>query len=680
MSVTSLHILPVYSELYPKTIGNVQLFAHQIRTLEVFNNPDVDVVVNTAMTGDGKSLAAYLPVFEQGRYVLAMYPTNELILDQNAALASYGERLNLRIPAHEAMYSDKITRLVQMHDPSTRIEEIRKLLNRNSMVLTNPDLVHLMMSYHYGWGQQLKELPALLAANFEYLLFDEFHVFGVPQVLAVINMLGYLAALYEQRPEQRKKAIFLSATPTPLFTRLLARSGLRYETITGNYRSAPEPEYRCILQGCDLSLHEVSQETPTELWVEEHLQELLLFMQQHPDSKAAVLVYSVATARRLFARLRAFFAPYGISVGENTGLTNRAERAESLKKDILVGTSTVDVGIDFHINYLVFEAFNAGGFLQRFGRLGRHAEFTAYQAHALVPRFVRERLEKDLSDTVEVEREHLNTLVREAFPTEQEFELYTKLWGPTQAAHVLVALQDEGKKGQDANQAFAAALTAHYERLYNGTIEKPVMARAVKKYWYLKKKAPEILQELASFRGQSPLSCGVWDTDHHLKTYDLFFLLTNTDFEVLQQSEFMHEVRRLGLDEREFHGQLLYLKVHEYIPERLQLMLGLPLDLGQTPEALHKMQVCSSFTVREPAHRWLDQVNRAFKQLRLPCIFSDMQRQELKGRLHLSAMFPIYRLRDQAGDEYSVAFGQEALLLESILFYRKNKGDKPMML
>ena len=249
-----------------------------------------------------------------------------------------------------------------------------------------------------------------------------------------------------------------------------------------------------------------------------------------------------------------------------------------------------------------------------------------------------------------------------------------------EAKMLLVELQRQGSGGKDENSAFVEALTAHYERIYGGNTEKPAMPKAIKKYWRLEKQAKEVLQELTSFRGWSPLSCGVWDTDGHLKTYDLFFLLANTEFEVLDSADFMHEVRRLKLHEPDFHKQLLYLKVREYIPERLQLMLRLPVDLGSTPQVLHHVQVCSNFTVCEPRHIWLDKVNAALKRLKLPCVFSDMKRQELKGRLRLGAMFPVYRLCDQTGYEYSVTFGQEALLLESILFFRQTKGDKAMML
>src|SRR2546421_4226342 len=167
-----------------------------------------------------------------------------------------------------------------------------------------------------------------------------------------------------------------------------------------------------------------------ETWVEEHLEEMLAFFHHYPGSKAAILVYSVATARRLYARLFDFFEKqHGISVGENTGLTNRPERRAALEKQILVGTSTVDIGIDFRINYLVFEASNAGSFLQRFGRLGRHEGFKAYRAYGLIPRFVLERLQKALGAGGMIDRERFNEAVREAFPAEAEFKSYTKRWG-----------------------------------------------------------------------------------------------------------------------------------------------------------------------------------------------------------------------------------------------------------
>ena len=45
----------------------------------------------------------------------------------------------------------------------------------------------------------------------------------------------------------------------------------------------------------------------------------------------------------------------------------------------------------------------------------------------------------------------------------------------------------------------------------------------------------------------------------------------------------MQEVRKRGLEERDFKEQLLYLKILKYVPERMQLVLGLPCDLAEKP-------------------------------------------------------------------------------------------------
>jgi CRISPR-associated endonuclease/helicase Cas3 len=681
MAALTLRILPVYSEYHPNALlGEVRLLKHQQETLDAFDDPAIDLVMDTAITGDGKSIAAYLPAFKHGFHVVAMYPTNELVRDQYRALANYQRDFGLSLPPCDTMYSQRITHLMREYQTAARLDQVEDLIRNNGILLTNPDLIHLILSYQYGWDFLRKELPVITSASFDYFLFDESHVLGVPQVVSVMNMLGYLTAYYARRPKKRKKYVFLSATPDPLLEQLLRKNGLRCKIINGSYRTTPlQDAYRCILQPCDITLISTDHEMTIESWIEGHFNDLLRFFQDHPDSKAAIIVSSPATARRLVERLRTFFAPHQITIGENTGLYR-----EPLDRQILVGTSTVDVGIDFHINYLIFEAFDAGSFLQRFGRLGRHGEFSCYRAYGLIPHFVLERLAMTFADQAEVERTQLNTAIREAFPAEQTFVSYPHRWGVLQAAHVVNVLRSQSKL--DANQAFTEELVAQYERIY-GRPGKPAFPRAGTTYWRLSKNTPQVLADLLSFRGQSPFQCGVWDTtivspeypQGYLLTYNLFFLLANTEFEVLEEREFLEEVRRRGLEERDFVKQLLYLKIIRYIPERPQLILGFPHHATGSPGLLHRVSVTSGFLVRQPRHTWLNEVNKALKKLPLTSIVVEGERQELRRTLKLGGIFPLYRLEDQTGYEYTVAFGQEALLLDALLRWRKSNTNHPLM-
>src|SRR5437660_10818058 len=149
----SIRILPVYSEQHPSEIGNMQLHKHQVETWEAFKDPAVDVIFNVAMTGDGKSVAGYLPAFKDEKHVVAMYPTNELIRDQLQALPSYEQRLGIRLPKHQSMDSAKISELMELNEIN-RLEQVRSLIRHNPILLTNPDLVHLIMSHQYGWGSR----------------------------------------------------------------------------------------------------------------------------------------------------------------------------------------------------------------------------------------------------------------------------------------------------------------------------------------------------------------------------------------------------------------------------------------------------------------------------------------------------------------------------------------------
>jgi hypothetical protein len=64
----------------------------------------------------------------------------------------------------------------------------------------------------------------------------------------------------------------------------------------------------------------------------------------------------------------------------------------------------------------------------------------------------------------------------------------------------------------------------------------------------------------------------------------------------------------------------------------------------------------------------------------LGCVLSDIPARDLKRRLWLPLLFPVQRLLDLYDSEFSVAFGKEALLLESLLFYRKTEQDQAMIM
>jgi hypothetical protein len=90
-----------------------------------------------------------------------------------------------------------------------------------------------------------------------------------------------------------------------------------------------------------------------------------------------IILNSVVQAIDLEDRLRTMgFAPD--TIVPIRGLSHRNVRKLRPEQLVVVGTSAVEVGIDFQCDFLIFEASTAAAFMQRFGRLGRHQPGEAF--------------------------------------------------------------------------------------------------------------------------------------------------------------------------------------------------------------------------------------------------------------------------------------------------------------
>ncbi|MEK9137675.1 MAG: type I-D CRISPR-associated helicase Cas3', partial [Bacteroidota bacterium] len=92
---------------------------------------------------------------------------------------------------------------------------------------------------------------------------------------------------------------------------------------------------------------------------------------------AVVILNSVVQAIELGDQLRA--ASFSADeIVEIRGMSSRQIRKLRPEQLVVVGTSAIEVGIDFQCDYLLFEASDAASFMQRFGRLGRHQPGEAF--------------------------------------------------------------------------------------------------------------------------------------------------------------------------------------------------------------------------------------------------------------------------------------------------------------
>jgi len=666
-----------------------RLYQHQLETYRALTEGEADVIFNTAMTGDGKSLAGQLSALVQGWHspLLAMYPTNELVRDQQGQLRDSQQRWGTDLQVAQ-LNSAKLDDIMALGDYAQRGDALMGVLRNHNVVLTNPDIFHLVMQQFYVRPDDAPDkIIGPMVHRFPQFTFDEFHIFNTPQVISVLNALLFIHEV--AGPAHPRKFLFLSATPGDLMSEYLRRSGLQVREIAGQYlhKESPPDEtgWRRILH--DAMVH--FEAGRVEAWVKEHLEDVLLpfFKQRTPHAKGAIIVNSVAAAHRLLKRIQPVFEAYGLSVAPNTGLTSHQRRAISYEADLLIGTSTVDVGVDFQINFLLFESRDAGSFLQRLGRLGRHDgykrdgkdySFEDFVAYALVPPWIEEVLfegrdgaEPLLQDGEVVDREKLNAAIQSAYPLPATFDAYVRLWGRFQSVRVIQALSRRTIREQYANTR------AHLEKRYEETFDIRLRP-AFGDYKRLRKRQRKLLDEAIAFRGGSHFTCCIIDEDEEgaarFKMADLLQMVANADLERLDEEDFYVAAERAGRQRRIFerHKPLAFFRLHGWRDEWRNYRLRLNRDIGSWgAEWFGKAMLLKGWQL-DTQVPGLTMLNNQLSRRQLPAMLClGYHPLELKWRLQLPLLFAVYQFESRDGVEGCVAFGREALLLEARLQYSR---------
>ncbi|MBW4651686.1 MAG: type I-D CRISPR-associated helicase Cas3' [Kaiparowitsia implicata GSE-PSE-MK54-09C] len=694
----TLKLKPVYSQtvLTPEGVtlpGGWSLSWHQAETFKALSDPNLDVVFNTAMTGDGKSLAAFLRAMSGKTYTLAMYPTNELARDQERQVQDYKEKFQPKYdPQIYRLTGATLENFVEENQLSSKQQGIINSVDNSEILLTNPDIFHYIHQFRYlrrdpknpRRGDNADKVFRKVDNLYKLFVFDEFHIFSSPQIASVFN-----AMLLMKHTGYQGKFLFLSATPNELLQGFLMKAGLNCHSVNpveqGKYifSSTSNKDWRPISQEINLTFPDDLQPNAKSAydWMSENAKDIILkFFLDHPGSKGAIILNSIAAVYKLLGKLQPLFKQHNLAVLPNTSLTGDSERARSITDaDLLIGTSTIDVGVDFKINFLVFEAADAGNFIQRFGRLGRHQGFSAYQAYALIPNFLVARLfeSKDgkaapLTNGEECDRISFTEAIRKSWSFVNQFEGYPKRWGAIQSFYVWNELRQMKETYPNSDQTFKADIQATLE--INVKSQYGVIQRC------LEAKQHKIIDEARSFRGSSQLDCAIYDATNldeperdKFKTYNLPGLLSNFVFEVIEADEFLAKAQRAGLPKKRFQDALCYLRLTNYREVRENWYFYHSGDLSELAR-LGKVQILKGIQVTAGANA----ISKALGRRGIVCYISDHRRGDLRAKLGLPMQFQAYGLSDRPDDRdppYTIAFGQSALLLETLTWSWKPQED-----
>lgn len=679
---------------------------HQYETLKALRDPNIDVVFNTAMTGDGKSLAAYLGILQGDCHAIALYPTNALAGDQENQVHDYIEHFQPPNAPRVNRLSGAELEIYAENEGLRKGSAIASRAGQSEVLITNPDIFHYL---HRGAYLSSNDTPDKLwnriDKDFDLFIFDEFHVFAAPQVASVLNTM-----LLIQATNRRKKFLFLSATPSDSLLKRLDKAGFRCRVINPieeNKYQFPETQaeaetlqtdhWRQVARSIDLTFVPMEPTSKSsETWLKENQENILNQFLEHSGNKGAIILNSIAAVKRLTPVFRECFAQHGLTVRENSGLSGGQEKAESLAADLVIGTSTIDVGVDFKINFLIFESSDAGNFIQRLGRLGRHdgyqkdgreIQFDGFRAYTLVPNFFVERLfsgdEAVLTNQEMCDRIHFQNLILEKYRQINNFEGYYKRWGAVQSVSLGRQLSHNAVKSQYEGSV----------KNFQHTCEKVFETRFCQVFGRIKGWAEEwqvlsgqktgnpIAEDAKSFRGSSPLQCGLYDLTEanerdRFKTYDLPGILSNLEIEMWSKAGFLEQlqntVERTGqpIAKGRFQHCLGFIKLRSYREERLNWKFTYSGDLQPIADA-YKVQVLLGLQIWQPDNPWAGAINRQLQKQAMVCYVLRKPVREVRLRLQLPMHFQIYPISDSqsihdTNAPYSVAFGQSALLIDTL--------------
>ncbi|PSN96573.1 type I-D CRISPR-associated helicase Cas3' [Candidatus Marsarchaeota G2 archaeon ECH_B_SAG-C16] len=376
------------------------------------------LIVLDAPTGSGKTLAYLAKALKEnfGSTVI-VYPTNALIFDQLSSiqrlLSALGKKSVLKTPIPDEIFEDTGSGDVSLYvvngetlntlaknsnttEGRTWLSVLRKDDSPQRVFLTNPEVLYFLFLLRFSKSNEL--VDSILKPNERHMLvLDEFHLYYGYSLATIYFMLMYIRNRIDQ-------FIFSSATTTVLPDFLGEPERIS---------AAPSPYGDTIQHELEFSFQGMSGSTLSTDDIRE-LSGLVerAYEQSGKRGKADVVVIlnSVLTAYWLARELE---NKYPGLVSEIHGLVPQGERPKPQElRSLVVGTSAVEVGVDFDTGFLIFEANNVGSFIQRLGRGGRHSPCRVI---AVIPSLLCESFRRQLGDGETISRVQLLDSVRNTF-------------------------------------------------------------------------------------------------------------------------------------------------------------------------------------------------------------------------------------------------------------------------
>ncbi|MBC8527806.1 MAG: type I-D CRISPR-associated helicase Cas3' [Candidatus Cloacimonetes bacterium] len=375
-------------ETYPVKNAPNPLYKHQKQIHENWFQKNTFILISG--TGSGKTIAASFPIIENNENAVFVYPTNALIEDQKRSIENILKQMGKKYfvydensfkikPSNNVDFTllkidgDFLKKVKEFNNFKTKGDALYFLLSHNkgkTIVLTNPDILFLILTLKYRGSANI----IALFDNFNTIVFDEFHVYWGIELTNLISSLFFLSKL-----DIFPKKVFLTATPSSNVLKILNNifQPMVIE-IESNKNIGRTVVHKVDLYGIQVEKDNKIKKVIEKLFsIKDTLIKNRVANSQSDYIPLVVILNSVVEVIVLEKELlKAGFT--GEEITPIRGLMLKSERKTTSKTLIVIGTSAIEIGIDFSCDYLIFEANDSSSFLQRFGRIGRHNNGIAY--------------------------------------------------------------------------------------------------------------------------------------------------------------------------------------------------------------------------------------------------------------------------------------------------------------
>lgn len=673
-------------------LTNFKAFDHQVESERLIKTERSLFLFNHSPTGSGKTISWLKPALDNKMKVIAVYPTNALVIDQKKQVDNAIERFGYdpRDFHVQAITSDLLIKEKELYSDEIGLRKgqllnrvIRKGRGRGLILLTNPDILTLALKDAY-YEHNIREA----VRSVDMVVVDEFHLASVKQSDMLLFMMHEMS---DDTRSHLKKFAFLSATPNRQIVDRAKKVKLNVVVLDDKSTPLSCSEGRPVLPKLKLEVRSGAIYRTYELIKEDLDYFVDLCSRPLTNGRRAKTVFildGIYEVDEVFRVLKDALAGQSFVVERVDGL--HPATSEKLKNfDVLVSNSSVEVGIDFNVDRLVFSGYSKSKLMQRIGRLRNKPDNETCEAVCFVPNVLYDHL-KGLSakaGLLKLTRKELTEHLDKLMESGLDLSSYSQMYSPMEAYLYLNARIRGGTWrdyfGEEHHEKGMPESIQGNEWIRTLSIlEKHFLDRDIdgQMYDWLDNESESLKDGLLSYRG-SRFQVLMFDKEEaQLKLYDLMYLLRRGNVEFMPSQRFALRLREVCGENYDAEIKPRYESMkrfaagfcwyHGTIGDETRKVLfkgeGAHYKKIMLNAADHarKPRMIDGFKVEtEPNIPSLSYLNDALVEYKIFARLIDQSGSYLKAKFNLGDFFYLYPYSGMR----SVAFGHDALYIDCLI-------------